>query len=173
MCFCIAVLWMGFHICNPGMIQALAGFFTYFVILAENGFLPRNLVGIRIDWDDREVNDLEDSFGQQWVRNGDWHSPTWPEWINECFPSHAWVIQCVFHPGRPMNRGRLWNLPATPPSSPALWSSSGLISSSARQGGTPSFSRGWSKWVGCEVREVEERKRVLMEGGTEACRIDA
>lgn len=53
------------------MIQALAGFFTYFVILAENGFLPRNLVGIRIDWDDREVNDLEDSFGQQWVRNGD------------------------------------------------------------------------------------------------------
>ncbi|XP_063318953.1 sodium/potassium-transporting ATPase subunit alpha-2 [Pelmatolapia mariae] len=50
-----------------GMIQALAGFFTYFVILAENGFLPRNLVGIRIDWDDREVNDLEDSFGQQWT----------------------------------------------------------------------------------------------------------
>lgn len=95
MSFCIAVLWMGFHICNPGMIQALAGFFTYFVILAENGFLPRNLVGIRIDWDDREVNDLEDSFGQQWVRNGDWHSPTWPEWINECFHSRAWVIQSV------------------------------------------------------------------------------
>ncbi|MED6248840.1 Sodium/potassium-transporting ATPase subunit alpha-1, partial [Ataeniobius toweri] len=49
-----------------GMIQALAGFFTYFVILAENGFHPRDLLGIRINWDDREVNDLEDSYGQQW-----------------------------------------------------------------------------------------------------------
>lgn len=50
------------------MIQALAGFFTYLVILAENGFLPATLVGIRIMWDDREVNDLEDTYGQQWVR---------------------------------------------------------------------------------------------------------
>ncbi|XP_077955936.1 sodium/potassium-transporting ATPase subunit alpha-2 isoform X1 [Gasterosteus aculeatus] len=50
-----------------GMIQALAGFFTYFVILAENGFLPGTLLGIRIAWDDREVNDLEDTYGQQWT----------------------------------------------------------------------------------------------------------
>lgn len=50
------------------MIQALAGFFTYFVILAENGFLPYRLLGIRLDWDDRNVNDLEDSYGQQWVK---------------------------------------------------------------------------------------------------------
>ncbi|KAJ0059191.1 hypothetical protein NL108_009129, partial [Boleophthalmus pectinirostris] len=50
-----------------GMIQALAGFFTYFVILAENGFLPYSLVGIRIQWDNREVNDLEDTYGQQWT----------------------------------------------------------------------------------------------------------
>ncbi|RVE62809.1 hypothetical protein OJAV_G00161630 [Oryzias javanicus] len=50
-----------------GMIQALGGFFTYFVILAENGFLPSRLVGIRIDWDDRSTNDLEDSYGQQWT----------------------------------------------------------------------------------------------------------
>lgn len=54
----------------PGMIQALGGFFSYFVILAENGFLPSNLVGIRLNWDDRTVNDLEDSYGQQWVRPG-------------------------------------------------------------------------------------------------------
>lgn len=52
---------------SPGMIQALGGFFSYFVILAENGFLPGNLVGIRLNWDDRTVNDLEDSYGQQWV----------------------------------------------------------------------------------------------------------
>ncbi|XP_068945035.1 sodium/potassium-transporting ATPase subunit alpha-3 [Petaurus breviceps papuanus] len=50
-----------------GMIQALGGFFAYFVILAENGFLPSNLVGIRLNWDDRTVNDLEDSYGQQWT----------------------------------------------------------------------------------------------------------
>ncbi|XP_072524691.1 sodium/potassium-transporting ATPase subunit alpha-2 [Salminus brasiliensis] len=50
-----------------GMIQALAGFFTYFVILAENGFLPYTLLGLRLKWDDRSVNDLEDSYGQQWT----------------------------------------------------------------------------------------------------------
>uniref|UniRef100_UPI0037E7B501 sodium/potassium-transporting ATPase subunit alpha-3b isoform X1 n=1 Tax=Semicossyphus pulcher TaxID=241346 RepID=UPI0037E7B501 len=50
-----------------GMIQALGGFFAYFVILAENGFLPSRLVGIRLNWDDRSVNDLEDSYGQQWT----------------------------------------------------------------------------------------------------------
>lgn len=49
------------------MIQALGGFFAYFVIMAENGFLPGHLVGIRLGWDDRSVNDLEDSYGQQWV----------------------------------------------------------------------------------------------------------
>uniref|UniRef100_A0A8C5R776 Sodium/potassium-transporting ATPase subunit alpha n=1 Tax=Leptobrachium leishanense TaxID=445787 RepID=A0A8C5R776_9ANUR len=50
-----------------GMIQALGGFFAYFVILAENGFLPSHLVGIRLNWDDRSCNDLEDSYGQQWT----------------------------------------------------------------------------------------------------------
>ncbi|XP_075761750.1 sodium/potassium-transporting ATPase subunit alpha-1 [Pelodiscus sinensis] len=50
-----------------GMIQALGGFFTYFVILAENGFLPSSLLGIRVKWDDRWVNDVEDSYGQQWT----------------------------------------------------------------------------------------------------------
>uniref|UniRef100_A0A8D0AU13 Sodium/potassium-transporting ATPase subunit alpha n=1 Tax=Sander lucioperca TaxID=283035 RepID=A0A8D0AU13_SANLU len=50
-----------------GMIQALGGFFAYFVILAENGFLPSRLVGIRLNWDDRSTNDLEDSYGQQWT----------------------------------------------------------------------------------------------------------
>ncbi|XP_054419201.1 sodium/potassium-transporting ATPase subunit alpha-4 isoform X2 [Pteronotus mesoamericanus] len=50
-----------------GMIQALAGFFTYFVILAENGFKPIDLLGIRLDWENRYLNDLEDSYGQQWT----------------------------------------------------------------------------------------------------------
>ena len=33
-----------------GMIQASAGFFVYFVIMAENGFWPSRLLGLRKDW---------------------------------------------------------------------------------------------------------------------------
>lgn len=51
-----------------GMIQAAAGFFVYFVIMAENGFLPMKLFGIRKQWDSKAVNDLTDSYGQEWVR---------------------------------------------------------------------------------------------------------
>lgn len=51
-----------------GMIQAAAGFFVYFVIMAENGFLPLKLFGIRKQWDSKAINDLTDSYGQEWVR---------------------------------------------------------------------------------------------------------
>ena len=50
-----------------GMIQASAGFFVYFVIMAENGFRPSLLFGIRKNWDSIAVNDLEDSYGQEWT----------------------------------------------------------------------------------------------------------
>lgn len=50
-----------------GMIQALAGFYVYFVIMAENGFLPPVLFGIREQWDSKAINDLEDYYGQEWV----------------------------------------------------------------------------------------------------------
>merc|ERR1712110_833949 len=50
-----------------GMIQASAGFFVYFVILCENGFLPGKLFGLRRQWDSEAVNDLEDSYGQEWT----------------------------------------------------------------------------------------------------------
>jgi len=50
-----------------GFIQASAGFFTYFIIMAENGFNPSRLIGIRKSWDSRTVNDLMDSYGQEWV----------------------------------------------------------------------------------------------------------
>lgn len=50
-----------------GMMQASAGFFVYFVIMGENGFLPVRLLGLRKEWDSRAVNDLEDSYGQEWV----------------------------------------------------------------------------------------------------------
>ena len=34
-----------------GLIQAAAGFFTYFVVMAENGFWPKKLLGLRKEWD--------------------------------------------------------------------------------------------------------------------------
>ena len=49
-----------------GMIQAIAGFFSYFVIMGFNGFLPLTLVGLRRDWDNSGVY-VEDSYGQEWV----------------------------------------------------------------------------------------------------------
>lgn len=49
-----------------GMIQALAGFFTYFVIMGENGFLPWTLLGLRSDWDNKDLY-VTDSYGQDWV----------------------------------------------------------------------------------------------------------
>jgi len=50
-----------------GMIQASGGFFVYFVILAENGFWPSRLFGIREEWDSKFINDLQDSYGQEWT----------------------------------------------------------------------------------------------------------
>jgi len=50
-----------------GMMQASAGFFTYFYIMADNGFLPNRLLGIRQEWDSHAVNSLADSYGQEWV----------------------------------------------------------------------------------------------------------
>lgn len=50
-----------------GMIQALAGFVNYFIILMMNGFYPSRLLGIRVEWDDRSNNALEDSYGQEWT----------------------------------------------------------------------------------------------------------
>ncbi|GAA27822.2 Na+/K+ transporting ATPase subunit alpha K01539 sodium/potassium-transporting ATPase subunit alpha, partial [Clonorchis sinensis] len=50
-----------------GMIQASGGFFVYFVIMAENGFWPTRLLGIREEWDSKAVNDLADSYGQEWT----------------------------------------------------------------------------------------------------------
>jgi sodium/potassium-transporting ATPase subunit alpha len=67
-----------------GMIQAAAGFFVYFVIMAENGFRPTHLFGIRKQWDSKAVNDLTDSYGQEWVSGCRWrHLATW---LSVCCP---------------------------------------------------------------------------------------
>ncbi|XP_041373035.1 sodium/potassium-transporting ATPase subunit alpha-3-like [Gigantopelta aegis] len=50
-----------------GMIQASAGFYVYFVIMGENGFWIGRLLGLREEWDSHGINDLEDSYGQEWT----------------------------------------------------------------------------------------------------------
>lgn len=51
----------------PYVFQAIAGFFTYFVIMGENGFLPGKLINLRAQWDDKMNNDVEDSYGSEWT----------------------------------------------------------------------------------------------------------
>jgi len=50
-----------------GVMQALGGFYVFYVIMGENGFWPMKLFGLRKYWDSRAVNDLEDSYGQEWT----------------------------------------------------------------------------------------------------------
>merc|ERR1711990_42143 len=50
-----------------GMMQATAGFFTYFVIMAENGFRPLALLGLREEWDNPDIDFVVDSYGQEWT----------------------------------------------------------------------------------------------------------
>jgi sodium/potassium-transporting ATPase subunit alpha len=57
---------IGYAYLQIGMIQAAAGFFTYFTIMAENGFRPSDLFNLREDWDDQDVQFVTDSYGQQW-----------------------------------------------------------------------------------------------------------
>jgi len=50
-----------------GVFEAFSGFLVYFVIMADHGFLPMRLFFLRKDWDAKGVNDLQDSYGQEWV----------------------------------------------------------------------------------------------------------
>jgi len=49
-----------------GVLQAAAGYFTYFIIMNENGWKMSDLVGVRGRWDDRNVTSITDSYGNSW-----------------------------------------------------------------------------------------------------------
>ncbi len=53
-----------------GMIQAASSYFLYLVILGQNGFYPWDIMGLRMAWDSVGINDLKDSYGQEWVYYG-------------------------------------------------------------------------------------------------------
>ena len=36
--------------------------------MADNGFMPWDLYQIRAEWDSMAINNVQDSYGQEWVR---------------------------------------------------------------------------------------------------------
>lgn len=50
-----------------GIIQAAAGFFCFFTVLADCGFKTSMLFGLRSSWDDDNNEALMDSYGQEWT----------------------------------------------------------------------------------------------------------
>ena len=46
---------------------SFALFFENLQIMAENGFWPGKLIFIRTFWDSRAINDLRDSYDQEWT----------------------------------------------------------------------------------------------------------
>lgn len=55
-------------LCFYGAIQFLGGTFSYFVVMAQMGFHPSSLFFIAPKWYSAAVNDYEDDYGQEWVR---------------------------------------------------------------------------------------------------------
>ncbi|XP_075695100.1 potassium-transporting ATPase alpha chain 2-like [Rhinoderma darwinii] len=53
-----------FHI---AAMESFAGFVNYFTVMAEQGFLPARTIGLRVNWEDKNINELEDSYGQEWT----------------------------------------------------------------------------------------------------------
>lgn len=51
-----------------GIIQAAGCFFSLYVVMAQFGFMPKYTTGIRAKWDNNAINNLEDSYGQEWVK---------------------------------------------------------------------------------------------------------
>lgn len=50
-----------------GAIQSFAGFTDYFTAMAQEGWFPLLCVGLRSQWEDVYLQDLQDSYGQEWV----------------------------------------------------------------------------------------------------------
>ncbi|KAM4702612.1 potassium-transporting ATPase alpha chain 2 [Rhinophrynus dorsalis] len=59
-----------------GIIQSVGAFLNYFTVMAEQGFLPYTLIGIRIPWEKTDIQELEDSYGQEWT----FHQRQFLEW---------------------------------------------------------------------------------------------
>lgn len=50
-----------------GVLESLGAFFAWFVCMAQCGFWPHYLLNLREKWESPAINDLPDSYGQEWV----------------------------------------------------------------------------------------------------------
>uniref|UniRef100_A0ACB8FS62 Potassium-transporting ATPase alpha chain 1 n=1 Tax=Sphaerodactylus townsendi TaxID=933632 RepID=A0ACB8FS62_9SAUR len=50
-----------------GAIQSFAGFTDYFTAMAQEGWYPLKCVRLRADWENQHLQDLQDSYGQEWT----------------------------------------------------------------------------------------------------------
>ncbi|XP_075462193.1 potassium-transporting ATPase alpha chain 1 [Ascaphus truei] len=50
-----------------GVIQSFAGFADYFTVMAQEGWYPAYCLGLRAQWENDHLQDLEDSYGQEWT----------------------------------------------------------------------------------------------------------
>ncbi|GAB6021305.1 hypothetical protein CHUAL_003920 [Chamberlinius hualienensis] len=50
-----------------GLIESCGAFFAWFVCYAQNGFMPWQLLGLRAQWQNSDINDLPDYYGQEWT----------------------------------------------------------------------------------------------------------
>uniref|UniRef100_A0A8C5FDB4 Sodium/potassium-transporting ATPase subunit alpha n=1 Tax=Gadus morhua TaxID=8049 RepID=A0A8C5FDB4_GADMO len=50
-----------------GAIQSFAGFTDYFTAMAQEGWYPLMCVGLRAHWENVHLQDMQDSYGQEWT----------------------------------------------------------------------------------------------------------
>ncbi|KAF8774486.1 Sodium/potassium-transporting ATPase subunit like protein [Argiope bruennichi] len=50
-----------------GIWQTMAGYMNNFLIIAEDGFTPDMVFGIKTVWDSKAINDLKDHYNQEWT----------------------------------------------------------------------------------------------------------
>jgi len=85
--WCIVYRLLGLAIFQIGITECVAGLFTYFVIYASYGFLPVYVIGIRDNWENKGINALADSYGQEWVSVFNW-TMCW--WVPRYYVKFVW-----------------------------------------------------------------------------------
>lgn len=65
--YCSILIWSTFLVPVLGAIQSFAGFTDYFAAMAQEGWFPLMCVGLRARWENVHLQDVVDSYGQEWV----------------------------------------------------------------------------------------------------------
>jgi len=54
---------------QTSVFELASGFFAYYVTMGFHGFKPDRLYNLNGEWTNQAINDLEDSYGQEWSYN--------------------------------------------------------------------------------------------------------